>query len=337
MKQVLAVIGAVALVLVAVLVRNAMDGDDGSGGGGGGGSDVALLCPPELADACEAAGGGRGVRVEDAGTTADTLRGATDPDAVEPAVWVVPAPWVEAVRSGIEVEELVGERSDVIARSPVALVLFEDRAAALESGPCAGGIEWSCLGDAADRPWSQAGGEAGWGRVKGGVTDPTSAAGLPVLGGAAAGYFGSASFASNDFSGGFSGWLAALGADAGEAAEGDPVARMVTRGPGAFSAAGALEVTAREAAGRDGFRVLYPAPVTTADLVAVPIGDAGDAADDVAGDEQLRRALAETGWRVDDEPAAEGLDDGVALPDDDGLPSGGVMQALLDLWGSATR
>ena len=112
---------------------------------------------------------------------------------------------------------------------------------------------------------------------------------------------------------------------------------MVTRGPGAFGAAGALEVTAREAAGRDGFRVLYPAPVTTADLVAVPIGDAGDDADELAGDGALRQALAESGWRVDGEPAAEGVDTSVELPDDDGLPSGGVVQALLDLWGSATR
>jgi hypothetical protein len=92
-------------------------------------------------------------------------------------------------------------------------------------------------------------------------------------------------------------------------------------------------------AGRDDVRVIYPAPVATADLVAIPTGDssaAADAARDLAADGDLRAALAEAGWRVAGEDLAAGVDGSVELPDDDGLPSGGVLGALAARWNDTT-
>ncbi|HLM64692.1 MAG TPA: hypothetical protein VK306_10380 [Acidimicrobiales bacterium] len=339
-QQVLAAVGAIALVVGAVVVRGTIEGDDDDGGGGGGGGDAAVVCPPELRATCETLADDRELRIEDTATTTEALVAAAGTDDVEPAVWLVPAPLADAVRSerdDPEGEAVVGEPTAPLARSPVALVIWEDRAAALEAGACAGTVEWRCLGDAADRPWTDVGGEATWGRLKVGVTDPDTATGTVVLGGATAGYFDSPDYASNDFDASLAGWLGALGADAAAADQGDPVDLMITRGPGEFSAVGALEAEARTAAGRADLRVLYPAPVATADLVAVPIGDAGGAADDVAGDDDLRGALATAGWRVEGEATAPGVDADASLPaDDDGLPGGGVLRALVALWNDTT-
>ena len=56
MKRFVALLAAAAMVLVAVLIRGAMDNEDGSGSNGttgsGGQGDLALTCGPELLAAC---------------------------------------------------------------------------------------------------------------------------------------------------------------------------------------------------------------------------------------------------------------------------------------------
>jgi hypothetical protein len=338
-KAVAALAAAAALIVAAVLVRDALDDDDGdSAGGSSAGSDTTLVCPTELADACAALEDDVTVRVEPASDTVERLTTAADADEADVDVWLAPAPWAELVADAREragAPALVGEPSGVIGRSPVVLVMWDDRAAALEAGACGGSVEWRCLGDAADRPWDTVGGESAWGPVNVGLTDPATAAGLVVLGGAASGYFGTADYAANDIDGGFSGWLGALAAQA-DASTADVVNEMLTRGPGQFSAVAALEADALDAADRGGVRVIYPAPVATADLVAIPIGDAEGAAGDIAGNDDLRRVLGEAGWRVDGEPLAAGVDGGLDMPDDDSLPGGGVLGALLARWNEVT-
>jgi Bacterial extracellular solute-binding protein len=337
-KAVAALAAALALIVAAVLVRDALDDEGDSAGGASAGRDTTVVCPTELADACAELPDDVTVRVEPASVTADGLIAAQDVDEADADVWLAPAPWAELVvdaRERAGAPALVGEPSTVIARSPVVLALWNDRAAALESGACGEPVGWRCLGDVADRPWDTVGGPSAWGRVNVGLTDPETAAGLVVLGGAASGYFDTAEYAANDLDGEFSGWLGALGAQAGAAAT-DVVNEMLTRGAGQFSAVGALEADALDAADRDGVRVIYPAPVATADLVAIPIGDAEGAAGDIAGNGDLRRALARAGWRVDGEPPAAGIDRDVELPADDSLPGGGVLGALLARWNEAT-
>jgi Bacterial extracellular solute-binding protein len=337
-KAVAALAAAVGLIVAAILTRDALDDDGDSAGGTSAGSGTALVCAAELADACAELEDDVNVRVEAAPVTAERLATAADADEAAVDVWLAPAPWADVVvdaRERAGAPDLVGEPSAVIGRSPVVLVLWNDRAAALEAGACGGSVEWRCLGDAADRPWDTVGGESAWGRVNVGLTDPDAATGLVVLGGAASGYFGSADYAANDLDGEFSGWLGALAAQADPAAT-DVVNEMLTRGPGRFSAVSALEANALDAAGRDDVRVIYPAPVATADLVAIPIGGAEGATGDIAGNDDLRRVLSEGGWRVDGEPLAAGVDGGLDLPADDALPDGGVLGALLARWNEVT-
>lgn len=339
MKSFAALLAALALVVAAVLARQRLDG----GGTADTGGRPTVACPPELARACARLGDDVTVRVEEASATADRLTGAADAEAAKIDVWLAPAPWGELVndrRTRAGRDPLVGRPSAVIARSPVAVAAWDDRAKALRDGICKGTLAWRCLGDAAERPWGDVGGDPAWGTVRVGLTDPHSATGLIVLGGAAAGFFGTAAYSSNDFGGDLDGWLGALAARSGDGSGGPPVARMLTRGPAEFAAVGALETAARQAADHDGTQATYPAPVATADLVAIPVGRAGgsgNASDDVAGDRDLRRGLAAAGWRVAGHEAARGVDTGRKLPDGDGLPSGAVLGALLDEWDQVTR
>jgi hypothetical protein len=331
--RLLALVGAVVLVLGAVVVRSRLDGD---GGGSRAAEDLVLVCPPDLGDLCEATlGDDYQVRVEDPITTRDALIEAPTADGVEGDLWLIPAPWAEAVgpqRERDRVPVLTGEPTAPLARSPVLLAVADERASALEQGVCGGELTWTCVGDATGRPWDTVGGEAAWGAVKAGLTDPTSALGLPVLGAATAGYVGTIDYATNEITGPLMTWL---GAFAAYPAGTNAVDAMLTEGAGRYFAVGALEVTARKAAGRAGFRVVVPDDVITADLVVVPIGrnahDA-DGADDVAGDGALLDALASAGWRVDDRELAPGIDPELDLPRGDNLPSGDVLRPLLSAW-----
>jgi hypothetical protein len=339
-RRFLALGGAAVLVLVAVAVRGRIDDGGGSGGEGGGGERT-LICASELEDVCQAAAAADAdlrVRMQDALDTADALIAATSTDDVEGDLWLVTSPFAEAVaaeRDRTRQAPITGDATGPIARSPVMLALFSERADALAAAECAGEIDWVCVGEATGRQWSSVGGEAAWGTVKAGLVDPTSASGLPVLGAATAGYLGTGDYFTNDVSGDVLNWL---GAFAGYPADTNAVDAMLTQGPGVYFAVGALEATARKAVDRPGYQAVVPEPLAVADLVVVPIGADGDdggaagAATDLAGDDALLDALAESGWRVEGRDLAAGIDPDLELPDDDGLPSGDVLLPLLQSW-----
>jgi len=338
-RRVLALGVSVGLVGLALFIRGRDDDGGGGGSGGGDGDGTTLVCPPELADVCDRFEDDYTVRVEDAVVTADALTAARTADAVDADVWLVPRSWAEAVSAARELANqpaVLGEASATIARSPVVLVVQENRAEALAtSGACGGEIGWQCVGDVAAGPWTAAGGQANWGPVKAGIARPAAGPGLVALGAAAADYLDDAGYASNDFDGGLDNWLSRLAAEARTADRPDAVDAMITGGPGLLAVLGTVEADADRALESDRVQVVVPEPIVTADLVAVPVtdeGDDSDAAPDLADDDALRDALAAAGWRVDGRDLAEGLDADVELPDDPGIPRGDVLRVLLQRW-----
>ena len=343
-RRILALGASVGLVALAFVVRGRADDGDGPGGGGGDGGDR-LVCATELGDVCDALADDYDVTVEDAFTTAEQLIG-TDSGRAPADLWLAPRPWVEAVEVSRELggnEPMTGETSDTIARSPVVLVVQVSRSDTL-AGSCGGTITWQCVGDAADGPWTAVGGQSNWGTVKAGIADPAAGANLVTLGAAAADFLDDPGFASNDFDGALDNWLAGLAATATAADRPDAVGEMITGGAGIMAVLGTVEAEAGPALDSDLVQVVVPEPVVTADLVAVPLVDAGGGdsgggggggggdADDLAGDGDLLDALAEAGWRVDGRDPAPGIDTGVELPDQGNLPQGDVLWVLLQRW-----
>ena len=354
MKRLLALMAALALIAGAAGVRALLDasGDDGgSGGGGSGGGDAAgvVVCVPEVAEVCRSLADGRDleVRVEDDEATIDGLR---RPDGdVGFTAWVAPAPTVamaveDRARAGLA--PVLGEPSAPLARSPLVLVGWRDRLAALEAA-CGGELTWRCLGEQADRPWADVGGEPTWGPVKPGHPAPgDTATGLLVLGQATASWFGTTDYASNDFADpAFLGWfdrLESTVADLAPPTGGAPLARMLSLGPSAYDVVGTTEAEAGPAVAtsrdRDRLRVLYPSPTTTVDVVVVGVDGADGEAGvrELFGSDDAAAAFALAGWRVPDQPSAEGVGTD-PLPDAAGTPAPGVLTAVRQLWQETIR
>jgi hypothetical protein len=309
-RRVLAVLGAVGMVTVAVLVRQAIDdGDDGERGPD---DAVVVLCATDLLDACEALGPAVTVRAEPAATTAAAITDgtvATDVDA-----WMTTTAWLELV-DGRSPDALGAARA--LATAPTVVATAPGRYAAI-TDLCGGDDVWSCLGDAAGSDWADLGsGDPAWRELKVGLTDPDSATGLPVLASASAGFFGSTTFAANDPAfDAFEGWLATL---AEPSAEGDPnPAETLATRPGTYSAAGSILAIAEDFDGR-GVETIDPDPAVAATIAIVPLGD-GDLPDTTgAGD-----LLVAAGWATASE--------------DDLAPTlkPGVMAALHSLWRAVT-
>lgn len=327
----MALAAALALVLVAIVVRNALDGD------GTGDDDAAthtVACPPDLVTACEAAGEDLQVIEQTPAETAAALIDGAAAPAGEADLWLVPRPWAEAVSELAESRALdhlngyLEDHQEAVARSPVVVVAWQERAEALTEGACGGDLTWLCLGEAADRGWADVGGEADWGRVRAGLADPASTAGLVVLGTAAAAYLEDSDYHTNDIGSDLVRWLRRF--DLGESNVGsDPVSDLRTRGPGHLAVLGTVEASAREATGWEGIQVRTLAPLSTVDLVIVPLTEeAAGAADSLAEDGDLLDAVAAAGWRVPGRDLAPGLDPELELPDGPGVPAGVVLHAL---------
>lgn len=130
MKRVLALVGAILLVAVAVVVRGALDGDESGADLPDDDADLTVACVRELARACDALPGD--VRIED---PAATLGRVDEVDA-----WVTLDPWPAMARFTLGVPfpgDAVG-----VATSPLLLLA---RTGAVPDG-CEP-IAWTCLVD----------------------------------------------------------------------------------------------------------------------------------------------------------------------------------------------
>lgn len=309
-KRVLAVIGAIALVLAAAVVRSLIDGDDDPDEGRPSGATARVVCDPDLRRPCESLASPQ-VRVEDSAvTSAAIVAGDADVD-----VWVTSSAWAELTAARLQRTSAPLGDPVLLASSPVGLHVFADRAAVLEDA-CAGEPTWGCIGDAAGRPWSDLGGPATWGTVRIGLPDPDTAVGLATLSAVAVGHFGDTDFAANDF-GPLRDWLARL---AQPSRGGDrSLLRTLLRVRGTYDGAA---LTAAEAGAQAELAVVATEPEVRARIVVVPVrGDLPDTAR-----RALHAALVDAGWDSDD------LDGEV-----EALLAPGVMGALHQLWKDVVR
>jgi hypothetical protein len=318
MRRVLAVLAAVTMIVLALLIRSAIDDDgggDGGGGDGGGGEDrVELLCAEELADVCQALEDQEiaDVRIEAAGDTLDQLG---DPEArFHDDAWLTLAPFPGMVdeRRVLELgNSLFGDTAATGFSTPLALAAYTDRADALEAD--CNDVGWECLHSAAGDPWSEHHGEPAWQDVTLGYEPAdTSATGLLLMTQAMADHRGE-DFAGQDID---VRYLRDLeDAVPTRTNAGTPLEVLLVQGPPAFGVVGALGKDAEAAAlterGAD-LRVFYPAPMFRAEVVLA--GDAGE----LAGSDELEDALAEAGW----EQGEDGID----------LPEPGVVDAVRTAW-----
>lgn len=313
-QRVLAVLGAVAIVIVAIVVRSLIDegGSDPSDGGSRGDGDIVLICATDLARACDGLSGVTVIEQDAAATAADLSAGADALDGVDG--WLTTSAWVEVVDA--RAPGRLGDTS-LVATSPVIVAADPSRESAV-TALCDGTSLWGCLGANAGSEWDVLGngGQASWGTLKTGLPSASSAVGLSVLASAASGFFDGTDFARNDFeSTGFRDWLDGL-TDPSATGERAPVGTLVTT-RGKYTTVG--DVAA--AVGTRNVDVLEPIPGVTAAVVLVAL----PGADGLPDPDPFRDALVAAGWT-----AASG-----DAPPPTLKP--GVMAALHTLWTEVTR
>lgn len=224
--------------------------------------------------------------------------------------------------------------ASVAATSPLVLVGWEDRLAALEE---ACGVSWDCVGRAAAGTWAQVGGEPAWGRPKPAWENPAaSGIGLLVLSQATASRLDGDPVTARALDGdAVRSWLTDLvrAVPSFTPSSGSQLVEMVQFGRASRDVVGTTRAEAASVLARAGSRadglVVAPAspPVTATAVVARPEG--GDLP--VGLVEQVATLLAARGW----DPAVE-APPGPTLPSPLPQPtesapawSGGSLEAVL--------
>lgn len=336
MKAALALLGAIAMVVVAVVVRSSViDGDSGDRP-----APVRLVCAEEFAAECRAVPNAA-VRIEAAGTTADALAVGDPPADVD--AWVVTAPWPELVddrRRAAGLDSLFDPGPPAVAASPLGLVLRRERAPVLAS-QCTttpDAIGWRCVGDNAGKPWSTIGGDPRWGDVRPGIDDPPrSAIGLLVASDALAARVGTIDFGRDVFDDPeISAWFTRLARSVPPAAGTTTPLERFLAVPATYDAVGdasgviTTALASADVARQGEFGV--PAAPGAARAVVVVAGLAGRHRAAATAVAALRRGspaatFGAAGWSVvkDSDPGPTGL------------PDGGTMQVVRERWLEALR
>ena len=314
MKRLGALVAAVLLVVVALWVRGRL-GDSGGLQLGGGDASGTVICATELTRACESLREKHpnvDFRIQSAGYTAFAIDGV-HPGGPDFDVWLAPQPWAgfaaELLRDGGAAS--LGAPSKPVAHSRLAFYVHQSRAAAFTAhcGPTPG---WRCLFSAVAAPsWESVGGQAAWGKVKPYIARPLEASGLLALGGAAAGMLeppidGAVIRDSSELVGSLSSLKRAQALS--DRPPSAALTQMLAAGPSVTDVVVALESERDRfgAAAASKATLLYPAPVVSAEIVAVPRRGSENAEsllELLAGDAG-KEALTSTGWESGAAPAA---------------------------------
>jgi hypothetical protein len=340
MRRLLALLAAVAMVVIALVLRDRIGSDDHAEADGA----ARLTCATELAPVCAALADGRDdvvVEVEEALVTGDRVAASpADGDDLGLDAWLTLAP-VAAMsaeaRQRALLPPVLGEPTAPLATSPLVVVAWEDRAEILAEA-CGGEVSWRCVGERAGQPWDALGGPASWGPVAPAHPDAdVSATGLLTLAHATASWFERTGYASNDFSEpGFGAWFDQLerSITSFPTPPRTPLDEMLSMGPSTFDLTGSVESVATSAIEgsrvEEDLRVLYPSPMAVAEVVLAPTegSSAGARLRDLLGSPAGAEALAAAGWQVA-EPGTS--------PVDPGLPRPGVLEALRERWRESVR
>lgn len=301
-KRLGAFVIAVALVIGAILLRNALDDssadspttDRPSGG------PYQLVCSTEFASVCKTiSDDGVTVVVEPAGVTLDRLA-ATDDDVL-PDAWLTLEPFpamLDETRDRTTSFGTAIKTMQLIAVTDQTFVAPTIKAEALAAA-CGTANIAGCVGARAGEAWSALGNDEIPDKVKPGIADPaTEAIGLLALANGAAGFFGTLDFDPNDLRSDNDArtWLRAFARNAVVIGAGaTPLSTMLVRDTKVdVAASSSAEVQASPRPLTDAYRVLVPNPAFELRAAWVVLGDDDD--DDLRS--KLASALDSAGWEI---------------------------------------
>lgn len=340
MRRVLALVGALAMVGGAILVRGAIE-DDTKGANDD--RKPILLCAAELATVCDELERVADVKIvlASVGATTSTLstRAETEGGPPEYDGWLTFERNVEIVQEARQRNSLPSifeETSSAVARTPLLLAIWKDRANVLDAH-CGGEITVACIGGVAGSRWDSIGGETGWGDVKLGHADPeASGEGLAIIGQEATQFVGRTRLSRDDFEeDAFLEWFSTI--ERSSELDADAFEHLLSFGAARYDIVATTEAIATRQLARasrdrqDALRLLYPDPVATVDVVFAAFTDGNsDLGDIVTGDDGLD-ALDRAGFRTSD------TDEQPPLPARSNLPDAGTLEALLQTWRGVTE
>lgn len=302
-KRLLALVAAVGMVAGAFVYRYGVPRGDGTGGRtGAGGRGATLYCAAELGPVCDAV---RGATVEPAAETAEKLMSGRDAGEADLAGWVAPGPWAAMVDEGRALKSrrpLFSDDAETLATTTLVAVIRADEVPA----GCAQ-VTWRCLGDAAQDP-----------KFRIGADRLSTPAGLFVRAASLGGFLGTADYATNDLdeTPGARPWFDNLNdrlAAAANFGAGDLNGFVLIQGSAQVYLTTAAAATGLQ--GDTGFLIEAPGEIVRVVAAFTPAAGGGGRIDARA----VSKALADAGW-----------DEAKSGAESEGLPSPGVLLALLE-------
>lgn len=180
MKRAAALAAAIALVAVALLVRDKLDSDSTLAG--------RLECSTEFVETCAKIGRdhpGIDINLQN---PFETTRRMADPEGGDDPgfdAWLVSKSYAEIAIGNLERvarTPLITAPGSALAHSPLTFFINPERFAVLEQH-CGGAISWACIVSASEaRNWADIGGDPAWGEFKPHIPEPTQTPGLVALG-----------------------------------------------------------------------------------------------------------------------------------------------------------